>query len=52
MYKGLGTRLCMNIGHTNGIVIVLIAMSGKHSPNVSEALCIGTSLVTMTALSR
>ena len=41
--------MCMNIGHTNGIVIVLIAMSGKHSP---DALCIGTSLVAMTALSR
>ena len=26
-------------------------MSGKHSPNVPEALCISTSLVAMTALS-
>ena len=42
--------MCMNIGHTNGIVIVLIAMSGKHSPSVPEALCI--SHVAMAALSR
>ena len=45
--------MCMNIGHTNGLVIiVLIAMSGKHSGLLSQcpyALCIG---VAMMALSR
>ena len=42
-----------NIGHTNGIVIVLVAMTQEvHSSNVPEALCIGTSLVAMMALSR
>ena len=55
LYKVYVRPLLESIRHTNGIVIVLIQCQENtldHSPNVPEALCIGTSLVAMMDLSR